>query len=96
MAYSRWGGSRWYTFWFCQDDETENRETSIFEVCCVASFTAAELRENITRCLDESVAIEKDQFGTNQPLRDDDRDELRGYFAEFLADVDEAYPSEVK
>lgn len=88
MSYSRWGASRWYTFWACQDSATEDRDTSIFEICAIASFTAAKLRADIDKCLDTACAKERKQ----SIISDDDRKELRGYISEFLAEVDKAYP----
>lgn len=90
MSYSRWGASRWYTYWACQDKETENRETAIFQVCPAASFTAAELRRNLDMCV--STVINSEPIGTHGHVTDAERDELAGYMYEFLADVKEAYP----
>ncbi len=91
MSYSRWGESRWYTFWACQDDATENRDTAIFEICADASFTAAELRADIKTCVDLAAATEELRHdGPRVP--DQERQELQGYMADFLADVDEVYP----
>ncbi len=87
MSYSRWGGSHWYTYWHAQDKETENRDTAIFEICTVASFTAKELRDDVEQCI--LAAMKKDIVGE---MRNGLDDELRGYMEQFLADVDEAYP----
>lgn len=92
MSYSRWGASRWYTFWACQDERTENRETARFMVCPFASFTAAELRADIEGCLDRAMqaeAAEVDEI--TPPVTEADREELRGYMLAFLADVDTKY-----
>ena len=92
MSYSRWDGSRWYTFWAGQNGATENRETAIFEICSVAKFTAAEIRADIRRCL--TVSVMKEQ-GRHQlaGVDHDEREELREYMLEFLADVDRKYPN---
>lgn len=82
MSYSRWGGSDWYTYWQVQDKATEDRDTAIFTICAVTSFTAKELRDDMDACM-EKVAAE-DTAG--------DIDELRGYAREFLADIDSEYP----
>ncbi len=91
MSYSRWGASRWYTFWACQDGATEDRDTAIFECCPVPTFTAAELRANIEKCLD-AACDEEERKDSVPDISDDDREELRGYMSEFLAEVDQAYP----
>lgn len=85
MAYSRWGGSMWHTYWACQDEKTENRETVLFEICGIATFTAAELRADEDGCLEQARLAES-------PCDADDLEELRGYMHEFLRDVDRAYP----
>lgn len=90
MAYSRWLGSRWYTFWACQDDATENRDTAIFEICTSLSFLAREIRADIEACLDRAVATEREGSGCS--VSDEERTELKSYILEFLADVDKAYP----
>ena len=90
MSYSRWIGSRWYTYWACQDDATENRDTAIFEICAGVSFTAAELRADIKTCVDLAVTEERTRSGSC--VSDEERQELQGYMLEFLADVDAIYP----
>ena len=92
MSYSRWGSSRWYTLRACSDD-SENRDTAIFEICSVARFTAKELRSDIEKCIDTAVVEEAKRF--RAPVTADDRDELREYMGEFLADVDREYPLSV-
>ncbi len=87
MSYSRWGASRWYTFWANQ--ENENRDTALFEACPVAEFTAAELRADIQQCIDVAKQAEQTRFGD---VSSEECEELRGYMTEFLADVDAAYP----
>jgi len=87
MFYSRWESSKWYTYWLVQDPPTENRETAIFNICAVASFTAKQLRTDIKQCL--NVAMYK-EFGSS--IRVAEREELQGYMKEFLIAVDEKYP----
>ena len=98
MSYSRWGASCWYTFWACQDDATENRDTSIFEICGIASFTAAELRADIEKCLNTACNGELGHVSTaapSVPSVPDDREELRGYMSRFLAEVGKTYPEQM-
>jgi len=85
MSYSRWINSVWYTYWMCQNKETENRQTALFNISGVATFTAQQLRDDIEHCLD--VAMKCNLLG-----RDDDKEELHSYMLEFLADVDKTYP----
>lgn len=82
MSYSRWFGSHWYTFWCGQDPATENRDTAMFEICSVTSFTAKELRDDIAGCL--KIVNDLDSDG--------DLDELLIYIKRFLEDIDGAYP----
>ena len=89
MSYSRWGSrgsGHWYTFWHCQDEETENRDTAIFSICTVADFSAKNLREDLDKCME--IVKQLDPTG--------DTDELRVYCKEFLSDVDVMYPEENK
>ena len=82
MSYSRWSNSDWYTYWMCQPRETENRDSSIFEICGIKSFTAKEIRDDIKSCLLQVENLE----------HSNDLIELEGYMLEFLQDVDEEYP----
>ena len=89
MSYSRWGGrgsSHWYTYWAVQDKETENRDTAIFDICSVMTFTAKDLRDDLNGCME--LVKSKDPDGNIE--------ELRGYALEFLSDVDEEYPEQCK
>ena len=88
MSYSRWSNSDWYTFWCCQDDKTENRDTALFEIMCVATFTAKELRQDVESCLDQAC-------DPNIHLGPVSREQLEGFVVEFLADVDAKYPREL-
>ena len=87
MSYSRWcgiGSGHWYTYWSCHPngDSAENRDDSLFHVCGVKMFTAAELRSDMDACM--AAVREIDSEG--------DVDELRTYANEFLADIDNDYP----
>ena len=90
MSYSRWGSSRWYTYWSVYPEgQEETRDTAIFVVDCVASFSAKELRENPEQCL-ERVR----EWGSEEgqvPTTDVEILELWGYINAFLTDVDEEF-----
>ena len=88
MSYSRWTNSDWYTIWLVQDDETENRDTALFQIVCCATFTAKQLREDLKSCLDK--ACDPSQY--DRPVS---RSQLEGFVAEFLKDVDAEYPREL-
>ena len=84
MSYSRWGSSgsgHWYTYWCAQPDETENRDTAIFEICAVASFTAKQLRDNLSSCMAKVRKIDSEG----------DISELCKYIAEFLYDINNIF-----
>jgi hypothetical protein len=82
MSYSRWSLSEWYTFWSSPPSgTTENRDTATFEICGVANFTAEQLRNSLEFCLQQVKEVQ-----------DGDMEELKGYVALFLADVDKEYP----
>ena len=89
MAYSRWGSSRWYTFWAHQDQDTENRDNAIFNICPVARLAAWEIREDIEDCLTRVADLEEPTIPGD--VSNAEREELRGYMLEFLADVDASY-----
>ncbi len=107
MSYSRWGGSRWFTFWAGQDQSTENRDSAYFEISMIAAFTAGELRADIEGCLTDAATKEgkgclpddaterlRGYLGKALKVSDAERDELRGYMKEFLADINRCYPEE--
>ena len=99
MSYSRWTNSDWYTFWCVQDDATENRDTALFEIMCCATFTAKQLRDDLQLCLDQAcdVSMAGRTMETNPSLLDRpiSREQLEGFVAEFLGDVDRKYPREL-
>jgi len=86
MSYSRWGGrgsGHWYTYWVARiDEENEDRDAAMFCICCVASFSAKELRDAMDLCMAQVHEI--DPKG--------DVAELRQYAMEFLEDIDNEYP----
>jgi len=94
MAYSRWIGSRWFTYWAEPDDGPENRDTALFEICGVATFTAAELRAHLQACVDKAAQIEELRSGETIDVRE--RSELIECMREFLDEVDTLYPKETK
>lgn len=89
MAYSRWLGSRWYTYWRVQPQgSVETRDNAIFEVCGVESFTAAALREDIDKCLEATRFACGASEVASEPPTDEEMEELRSYMLAFLEDVD--------
>ncbi len=87
MAYSRWGGSCWHTFWCVHPSgEKETSDNALFEICGLCQFTAKELRDDIETCLNTVRDIAS--YADNEKI-----DELRTYIAEFLEDVKIAYPT---
>jgi len=87
MSYSRWGTSYWYTYWCVQNEETENRDTSLFTICGSATFSAKQLREEREYCMSMIKII--DPKATNAELK-----ELETYMDRFLKNVDSSYPKE--
>jgi len=90
MSYSRWGSSRWYTYWsIYPSGEEETCDTAVFVVDGVASFSAKELRENPEQCLErvrEWGSEEGQALATDADIL-----ELWGYINAFLTDVDEEF-----
>jgi hypothetical protein len=87
VSYSRWGNSRWYTFWcVAQGDVVENRDNARFEICGEKPdiwFAAAQLREDMDACIRKVAgAVE---------CTPAELEELRGYMRDFLEDVDRRY-----
>ena len=53
MSYSRWGTSRWYTFW-SDSGKTNRANHQIFHICDLGpslSFTYAQLKSDIDDCI---------------------------------------------
>lgn len=91
MAYSRWLGSRWYTYWRVQSANIPNtRDNAIFEVCGVASFSAKELRDDMDGCI-ETARQEGSSTAIGDPTPEE-MEELRRYMLHFLQDVDKELP----
>jgi hypothetical protein len=85
MSYSRWGNSRWYTYWCVHPtDSVEDIDNAIFKVCGVLQFSAKELRADITGCAKKAADI--DGAETLGEIK-----ELEGYMKGFLDDVDANY-----
>lgn len=88
MSYSRWGSSRWYTFWDMYP-ENPDRDTARLMIDCRNAFSAEDLRENPEWCLEQvrDRCTEEGQV----PATDADILELWGYINAFLTDVDEEF-----
>lgn len=94
MSYSGFGESYWYTFWACAPvDSIENRDSAIFEICPLLSFTAAELRANVDECVERAKLADLEMETTyyRGQATDFDLAELRAMMLEFVADVDAKY-----
>lgn len=84
MSYSRWLGSRWYTYWVYKPDEDYN--TATFCICRFEGsilFTAKMLREKFDKCLD-TVRMK-------DTASEDEIEELAKYMTQFLKEVDIDY-----
>ena len=92
LSYSRWLDSHWYAHWCVRLDELgpETRDNAEFEICTVASFTAAQIRADMEACV--ASACKADRHSERRT--ESDVNELRALMQEFLADVDEQYPVE--
>ena len=85
MSYSRWGESRWYTYWasYCEKFSRDEQE---FVVCTVGDATYGEMVTDfeavvkwlVARCIEER----------EHPPLSGEIEELRGYMREFMADVE--------
>jgi len=95
MSYSRWGSSRWYTYWHTQSEDTENRDTALFAICACTTFTAKQLRADMDGCLRITEDKENYNCKDDYQVRDDDLDELRIYMGRFLENVNAEYPEEM-
>ena len=88
MSYSRWGSSRWYTFWDVYP-ENPDRDTACLTIDCENTFSAKELRENPEQCLERVRERYADAW--HIPVTDKDLRELWVYINAFLTDVDEEF-----
>ena len=85
MSYSRWGNSRFYTFWSAADDGAETMDGQTFEVDCRAKATYGEMAQDFNRTLDLLIIeVEREKAGTTTA---EEREELAGYMRAFMADV---------
>ncbi len=89
MAYSRWGGSIWYTF-NCGSDAT-TKEEEVFEICLVAQFTYSQLKESLDYCLNKAVELENERYKEGYQVTEEEKEELKGYMLQFLDDMEEEY-----
>jgi hypothetical protein len=78
MAYSRFSYSHWYTYWFAGDGRT--RDTQLFDICTVKTFTYQELTTDIENCLEK--IRELDPKATDLEIL-----ELKTYMREFIDDI---------
>lgn len=97
MNYSRWGNSFWYTFFRSHINRRGSpRDTALFQIHDVCKFPASVLRNNLEWCLGQ---VER-KFNSSPPeiYRPTRRqmEELRGYIAQFLIDVNKKYPKPKK
>ena len=95
MSYSRWGHSKWYTFWSVgpSGQAANTKRSQLFDICGVHAFTYGELVDDIDKCIkcihdiindpDEQV----DMFIPGS-VTDEELEELKGYMLEFIQDVD--------
>jgi len=90
MSYSRWGNSRWYTFWsdlnidgVILDQKARRRKKyQVFEICSTGGFYYHQLVKDMEACIAE--VKKKEPSATEEEL-----EELRGYMREFIKDMDE-------
>jgi hypothetical protein len=83
MSYSRWGDSRWYTYWLASE-RAATKEREVFEICGVTNFTYYEIKHDQDRVLDEVRMKDPD-------ASDDEIEELRVYMKQFLVAIDAYY-----
>ena len=93
MSYSRWSYSLWYTFWASNDgflnQVLKNRQR--FEVCSVASFSYAEIKDSLIKCLIKCEEVSEKQFTPSRKITSVEERELQGYMLEFLYDMDKIF-----
>jgi len=88
MAYSRWLGSYWYTYWHNQGNvpQPERRDDQLFSVDCNWLFTYRQLKDDIEACITKVMDGVKAR-NTVQPT-EEEISELMGYMREFINDVE--------
>jgi len=92
VAYSRWGGSCWYTFWSTSRAGCKAEER--FSVNCAAEFTYAELVDSMDACIEKLKTInnEEEAFpAIHEGVTEQEIEELKEYMRMFIEDVDEHY-----
>ncbi len=90
MAYSRWVCSYFYTFWGGQAEQ-QTKDTAVFEICPITSFTAKQVRDDMEACVAD---VRRKCSSTEKPPDEFDIIELRACMMEFLEDVDRHYQKE--
>lgn len=85
MSYSRWGNSRWYTFWCVSDSKVRSEQE--FDVCGERTFTYEELIMDLKRCLDRFKMNDGIGVAYSPPTKEE-LEELKGYMLEFISDVE--------
>ena len=86
MSYSRWGASRFYTFWRASD--AKRWEDEIFDVDCDHQIRAEDLEKNMDHWLDVCCTPTDNPANPGYyQTAEDMKAELRGYMETFLKDV---------
>ena len=80
MAYSRWGSSRWYTYWVAQSSEVRD---PVFRVHTVGDATYNDMVMDFEKVLGKFVG----QASKNTPVLDWEKRELAEYMYRFMDDV---------
>lgn len=83
MAYSRWGGSKWYTYYDANSGPT--KDSQIFVICCVHDFTYKELRQGTRKAINS--LCNKEGFLTKEQPTSEELNELRLYMLQFIINV---------
>lgn len=91
MSYSRWTNSRFYTYWDGCLSKRGYKESEVFTVDLVMSFTYAELAENLEKCLDKVCEWFREPNNKESEITILERKELMAYMQRFLKDVDDEY-----
>lgn len=86
MSYSRWGGSRWYTYHNCSSGDTyDSQEFSIHDVLGKSiDLKSGDLEEISGDHLKTLLKSERDRY--REPT-DEELAELKGYINEWLDDI---------
>jgi len=98
MSYSRWGSSRWYTYWTvycreCNKCECNIRDHQSFEIDCCLDFTYRELKDDIDACIEKvkMFKVDRDIFAFNyECISEADILELKSYMLRFIEDVEDS------